>query len=718
MKKLLVLFFAVIAVLAQVLHGVEPKQWELRDLDDFLKGKFDGISVSFDGILSLSPKEDKIEGPAEEFYLSFLMTSEGTAFLGTGHGGKIYRIAKNGEIELYFRVPEMDVYCLAQDKGGNLYAGTSPDGKIYKITAKDQGNVFFNPQEKYIWDLLFTENDSLLAAVGERGGIYEINSSGEGDLILKAEENHILCLNIDKNGDLIAGSGGKGHLYRISKTKKAFILFESPYEEIKSIALDEEGNIFAAGGGVLTRPKAEKIPSVLTDIDENLTITVTPGSKDTKDISEKAKEQPSALYKVSPDGIAKKLWDSREDLIYTLFWDGSEKKIIFGTGDKGRIFSIDREGKTSLLLQKDSEQVYLLAPYNAKIYVLSNNPSSLNILYSEQRFNGEYISQVLDTKSLSSWGRITWEADVPSGTVLQFQSRSGNSNEPNKTWSDWSPPYQKSQGEQILSPKARYIQLKGIFKTQSGKVSPSLQRVCLFYVQTNVAPTITTLELLSANEVFLKPPEQQEIIWGLETDASEQSNQKGKLNTYIVPKKVQRKGYQTIMWDATDENGDSLLFSVYIKGEKERDWRLLKEKWIEEILTFDTQSFPDGIYFVKVEASDIPSNPLGTELKSYKTSRSFVIDSSLPVISNFKAVRTGSKLTLTFTAEDTFSYIKEAKYLIRPDEWRSIFPGDGICDSKQEVFNVTLALPLKFDNLITVKVEDSHGNVGVYRATF
>ncbi len=718
MKKSLVIVFAIVFFFVQMLHAVHPKKYEIQRIDEFLEGKFEGVSVSFNGILSLSPKEEIIEGPAEEFYLSFLLTSEGSAYLGTGHAGKIYRISKDGKIEPYFKVPEMDIYCLAQDGEGNLYAGTSPNGKIYRITGKDKGEVFFNPIEKYIWDLLFTDKGSLLAAVGESGGIYEISRQGEGVLVLKAEENHILCLKMDKNNDLIAGSGGKGRLYRISKEKKAFVLFESPYEEIKSVAFDNDGNIYAASGGTIISPEKKITTPVLTKADTNVSIIVSPTVVRPQEVLDLAKKQPSVLYKISPQGIAKKLWSSSKDLIYTLSWNDREKKLLFGTGNRGRIYSIDSSGRISLLLRKDSEQVYLLFPRNSSIYTLCNNPSKLSIIYSEQRFNGEYLSRVFDTKILSSWGRIEWDAEIPPETVLQFQTRSGNSSEPDKTWSNWSPPYRKEKGEPILSPKARYIQCKAIFKTESGNISPELRKISFFYLQTNVAPLITKLEWLPPNEVFLKPPEQKEIIWGEDVRLSEHTKSEEENVNFALVKKVRRKGFQTVQWDAVDENGDDLQYSVFIKKQTEDKWRILKEKWREKIFAFDTLSFPDGVYFMKIEAVDVPSNPLGMDLKSEKVSRAFVIDNSLPVVKAFLAVRNNNKLQVSFLAEDSFSDIEEVKFLIFSNEWRSVFPTDGICDSRQERFNILVPLPLKFDNRITVKVKDSHGNIGVYRQSF
>jgi len=269
-----------------------------------------------------------------------------------------------------------------------------------------------------------------------------------------------------------------------------------------------------------------------------------------------------------------------------------------------------------------------------------------------------------------------------------------------------------------LSPKARFLQFKILFKTQSGKVSPLLQKMVIFYLQANITPVISKLTLLPTNEVYLKMPEQGETIWGADEDFPQKEKSMDKLKALMPPKKVQRKGFQTIVWEAEDENGDDLLFSIYIRGENENKWRVLKEEWTDKVYVFDTLAFPDGEYFVRVVASDISSNPLGLELTSYKISRPLVIDNSLPIIKNFQAVQEKNKLIVTFTAEDIMSYIKEVQYLIRPEGWRSVFPLDGICDSKIENFNITATLSSGLDNLITVKVIDSKGNIGVHRQAF
>jgi hypothetical protein len=95
-----------------------------------------------------------------------------------------------------------------------------------------------------------------------------------------------------------------------------------------------------------------------------------------------------------------------------------------------------------------------------------------------------------------------------------------------------------------------------------------------------------------------------------------------------------------------------------------------------------------------------------------------VIDNSLPTISNFQVSRNNNQLTVSFSAQDSFSHIREVKFLIRPEGWQIAFPTDGICDSRREDFSFTLTLPRDFDNMITVKAMDSKGNVGVHQATF
>ncbi len=731
MKKAVTL--AVLLVLAAaVLWAVSPQKWVVRTMDDVLKGKSRGLSVSAEGELFLAPAEEAVEGPAEEFYLSLASGPNDVLYLGTGHSGRVYKVAKGAKPDLYFQAPEMDVTALGVGADGALFVGTSPNGKIYKVKEKNKGEAFFDPGEKYIWSLLPAEGGALLAAVGEAGGIYEISSEGNGRQILKVAENHILCLKRDKSGALWAGSGGNGLLYQY-KNGKAFVVYESAFEEIKSIDFDTAGNILVAASGTPSKARKEDVPLAAAAATPEVEITVTPSKTATPEPAVKpvasalaapsVGQEPSGLFVVTPLGDARKIWSSTEEMIYSVLWRESEKRVLVGTGPRGRLYAVTEDQKASLLLQKPSEQVFAFLPLGPQVYVVTDNPPHLDVLSSEQRFEGDYESAVQDAKLIATWGVVSWQSELPQGATLQLESRSGNSSEPGPTWSEWSPPYQNKDGEPILSPKARFLQFRALFKTVSGRVSPRLQKITLNYIQANVAPSVQTVGSLAPNVVLLKPPESEDVIWGAaktigrpaaeEADKDEQG-----LKALGLVKKAERKGLQTIVWEASDENDDDLSYTIQARKEGETGWHVLEDEWTDFLYAFDTTAFSDGIYRIKVVASDAPSNPPGTFLTGEKVSGPLTVDNTAPVIRNVTATRSSNTLKVGFDAQDDLSPIVEARYFIRPGDWTVVFPVDGIADSKKETFSLTLPLPPSPDNLLILQVKDAHGNVGVFRQVF
>jgi hypothetical protein len=716
MSKRTAWILAVLAVSVLPVRGAAPQTWDFRSRADFLRGKFDGVSLSWDGVLGLAPRVEKGTGPAEEFYLSCVGGSDGALFLGTGHGGKVYRIAKDGTTEVYYQTAEMDVTALAVDDKGVLFAATSPNGKIYKVADKGKGEPFFNPMERYIWALAFDRQGTLLAAVGESGGIYAVNSLGEGQLVLKTAENHVLCLAFDAQGAVYAGSGGRGSVYRLAGGKSS-LLFESPYEEVRALVPAEDGSVFASAGGTSPAAKKDDAAAGAARVGTDVAVVVLASAPESGPSG--SPREAAAIYRIAPEGPARRLWASDEDVVYTMIREPGADRILFGTGPKGRLYALDAGERATLLTQEGAEQVFALAASDGGVRILSNNPPGLAVLYPDQRPAGEYLSPVLDARTTAAWGRLVWEGAVPQGALVQFQTRSGNTAEPNPTWSDWSPPYQKAE-EPVLSPRARCLQFRIQIKSPSGRAVPTVARARLFYAPSNLKPEIVSLDWLGPNEVYLEPPTQDEVIWGLDAGADHRPAKPEEDKSVLTAKKVLRKGYQTAVWEARDENDDVLSFSLRLKRDGETAWRLLADAWVESLYAFDTTVFPDGTYVLKLEASDAPSNPAGSELRAERVSLPLVIDNSLPVVKGFTAVRDKAKggLAISFQAEDAFSAIAEVEIMVRPQGWRVVVPADGICDSKQETFSFILPLPPVADDMVVVRVKDAHGNVGVVRQTY
>jgi len=684
-----------------------------KEGEEFLKGKFSGTAFFEEGIV-LSLKDKLIESPPEEFYFSVLSDSRGNIYLGTGHEGKLWMIDSKGKASLLFDAPEMDILSLAMDSSGNIFCATSPNGKVYKITPDGKSNVFFDPEEKFIWDMVFDEKGNLYVACGERGVIYRVSPDGSAKDIFTSSENHIFKILLTKEG-IIAGTGGEGLLIKVSEGKFS-VLFDPPFKEVKDIVIDSESNIWiGCNAGSEQRPTPSKETSVSVTPTVSVEVVAFSVPSETKEEVKVSEAKGSGIYKVNSTGIGKEVWTSSDEIIYTLSYSKKEGKIFFGTGPKGRIYAIDNNEKKYLMLQKDSESIYEIIDS----YFITNNPAKIFAIESTQTMEGEYFSDVIDAEMISSWGRILWFSDLPEGTSVQLMTRTGNKRVVDESWSSWSPPYKNSFGENILSPKGRYIQFRALLKSSSPLKTPILRRVELFYLQVNAPPLIKNLKVHPPHETFQKPVSLEEEILGYEKDKGlpekEKIDEGMALMVKATGKKIYKKGFRTISWEAEDPNKDKLSYSVFIKEEKEKDWREIKRDYTENLISLDTFLFQDGLYRIKLVASDILSNPPEQALKSEKVSVPFFIDNTPPNVEGFSIKEISGKRVVSFIARDNITPIKEVFYSYEWGKWYVAFPKDGICDSTLEEFSLEIPNDI---NYIVVKVVDALDNVTVVRKSF
>src|SRR5215469_10529337 len=189
----------------------------------------------------------------------------------------------------------------------------------------------------------------------------------------------------------------------------------------------------------------------------------------------------------------------------------------------------------------------------------------------------------------------------------------------------------------------------------------------------------------------------------------------------------------TARWAAHDDNGDDLVFSLFVKGDNESVWRLLKDNITEKAYSFDASLLPDGGYQMKVVASDSPSHTPGEALSGFKESDRFEVDTTPPVVSNLKANEAGAAdpcaqgpcgkpVVFTFDAEDLGSPVAHAEYSLDAGPWQYIEPVGGLSDSKREHYEVHIpgsAFNGKAgQHLLTVRAYDRHDNVGLAKTAF
>jgi hypothetical protein len=141
---------------------------------------------------------------------------------------------------------------------------------------------------------------------------------------------------------------------------------------------------------------------------------------------------------------------------------------------------------------------------------------------------------------------------------------------------------------------------------------------------------------------------------------------------------------------AEDDSSGELAYDVSYRREGDTAWKLLKRNLSDPILVWDTTSVPNGSYLLRVVASDAQSNSPSTALTGTLESSSFDIDNAPPEIIISSNRRDGARLVLVFEVRDEHSSVQRADYSLDGDRWQTIYPKDGIADSRSEQFELVL----------------------------
>ena len=743
-QRSLIVVLLVSAILGVPARGsaVSPVFWNTDSFADFSKGTLKGLSLSADGELSLSPKFDSVFDSDQALIWSAVVDSKKNVFVGTGHDGKVFKVDASGSSSLFFDAAELDVLALALDSNQTLYAATSPDGKVYKVNSEGKASVFFDPEDKFIWDLAFDRKGNLFAATGNKGRIYKINKEGKGEVFYDTGQSNIICIAIDEAGNVVAGSDPDGYLYRISAEGKPFVVYDSTMREIHEIQLDAKGSIYfvainGSTGGSVSESKSSGSEVISGD---SVTVSLSlagQGDKKPAVVEEPPAFKPpsgraqrrdaggkkSGIFRVAPDNSVETLWSSDTETIYGLYLR-PDNNLLFSTGNKGRIYLLKPDKKFNLLLETTEEQTTKLVPAANDIFACTSNLAKIYRLGSVVNTQGSYESDVKDTQGVSTWGTLHWRSVVPDGTSLKIHTRAGNTKKPDKSWSDWSKAHTLADGEAIQSPRARYIQYKAVFST-TNQSSPSLEQISVPYLPQNLAPEVKTINILPPGVAFQRLPgvsATRSPATLVDQGSAEASGASDAIPqaapVSIPPRRTFQKGAQSFSWDAEDDNGDDLIYSIYFRGEKESEWRPLKKDLEERFYTLEADSLPDGKYFVKIVASDTPSNPKPVALSAELVSAQFYIDNTAPQIQIANQSMQGRTATVRFRASDLVSALRKAEFSLDGKEWEMVFSVDGIVDSKTEEFEIKTGTLVPGEHAIALRVYDATGNVAIGKAAF
>ncbi|HUR81525.1 MAG TPA: hypothetical protein VM733_12215 [Thermoanaerobaculia bacterium] len=708
-----------IAALVLTTHAfaVTPQFWRVQNAEDFLTGELEGFAITSRGELRVAPAMRKVATFNDPFVLSQTAAPNGDRFFGTGNEGKVYRL-HGDELKLIFTAPEPEIYAVAFSNG-SLLVGSSPNGKVYRVDS-DSGKsaTFFDPQQAYIWALEALDNNEVAVATGVEGKLFRVDANGQGKVLYDATDTHIRSLAKRKNGALLAGASGKGRIYSIDRDGNAHALYDSPLNEIASLYVDANGigwaaavsNTLPASAPAKTQTKPaqgqqqqqqggqQQQSGDQKKEGEPQAVEVS-FSFDDGGASAAAQAGSSEVYRIDSDGFVETVRKFEREIVYAVS-GGENGGVLLATGPNGRIYDL-RNGELSLVGAVPEKQIVSIAGN----VVTTTNSGAVYRMESRGAQNPEFRSAAKDVERFSRFGNYRIEGRNLDGAIVAISFRSGNTRTPDSTWSSWTSPQTSLEGN-VAAPPAQFLQ----WKLTTTKASPTaaIDGVSVAYMNRNVAPEIEAIAVQDPAVIFITSaypaspqvveatnPDENGIFTSLDTPRDRTPAEQGK--------RMFRRGYRTVSWRASDDNGDQLRYTLSFRQKGSDKWLRLRENIDETQINFDTSQLPDGRYELKLVATDANDNPENA-LTTTKEGVEFQVDNGAPRIN---VARNGSDVTMRIS--DELSPIVRVEYSLDAEKWIRLTPADGIADSREETFHLDpAAVDGKF---VIVRAVDAFYNV-------
>ncbi len=379
------------------------------------------------------------------------------------------------------------------------------------------------------------------------------------------------------------------------------------------------------------------------------------------------------------------------DLIYDLTAadDGS---VLIATGPDGRLYRLERGREIVLVTGVDARQITRFAGRpraGARTASFATaNPGRVLAPGAGDQSPATFTSAVRDSKNIAAWGLVRWES---AGAVSLF-TRSGNTEVPDDSWSDWTGPHVARQGEAIKSPPARFLQWKAVLTRPAGADAPQVTSVTVAYLPRNARPVIASVTVHPPGVVFQRPYSSDEgAIAGLDDVTADARRPPGDpAQPAPAPgRRMFQKGLQTLAWKAEDPDGDRLTYTLQYRREGESTWRDLRSGLLDSLFVWDTTSVPDGRYVVRVLASDSPTNAAERALSGERDSDAIEIDNTPPQITT-DVTRQDAVTRLAVRVRDAQSPIQKMEYSVEGGAWQLVYPVDGLADSPDERYEIVL----------------------------
>jgi len=694
---------AVVLSIAAMGLGGGPTVWSQAGTKDFSAGEPLGVSIAADGALRLAPSIETVLDADRPRIWGVAADGAGSIFVAAGEDGTVTRVRPDGEPEVFFTAPgEASVQAIEWAPDGHLFVAAGPRGSVYRVPATYAGGELETWAEldvAYVWDLAVDSRGRLVAATGGDAAIVRIDD-GQVELLYETAEPNVTTVAVDALGGIVAGTDGKGYVYRIAESGGVFVLYDAPLPEITDVLL-ADGVVWVGAFGPLDSSGDLSSESVLG------------GRVSLVASADGPAKASGAVYRLDAAGFAQTVWESASEGVYALAMapDG----VLAGTGPVGHVYHVGADRSVTLLSRFDAEQVVSLVEVGGSVtLVATSNIGRVHRLGASYRAEGEYLSQVKDTGTTSTWGTLRWRAEAPDGTAVRLYTRSGNTGTPDDTWSAWSSPPGDSDASAVASPAARFLQWRAELVTSDGGRTPLLHRVEIAYVPGNLPPRVDVLQVHPAGVIYRQTSAFEDglpfaqipssVVEALRTMDSSTSPSAARP---FLGRPFYMHGLRTFTWEASDPNGDGLEYTLEYRGEEEATWKPLAAALDATQFTLDTARLADGRYVVRVSADDRPSNPQSLAESGSATSRAFSVDNTAPVFDSLEGEVSGDTVRILGHVHDAASLLRQLRYSVDGAVWHTVLPADGAADSAIEEIDFRIEGLAVGEHAVVVQVADT-----------
>ena len=670
------LFFTAIAPVA--LAG-KVATWRHDKKADFEKGELDGVVIGRDGRIELARKIQEVCDLDCGSIWDLIRTDDGHLLAATALPGKVVRISADGQTETLWNSEKQQAFALATAADGAVLVGTGPTGAIHRIPSEGETSTLFESEELYIWDLLVDAEGNVYAATGPGGKIYKIKPDGQADVFYETRQEHVLTLAWAADGSLLAGTDGAGLVLSIDPSGKGRVLYDTAEDEVRSLWVAADGVVYAGtAAGASTRPAASRSGTTKVTPTESGTSS----DRSTPTSSSKTKKGANSVYRIDSSGGVRKVLTASA-LVYDLacIGSGADRCVVAGTGTQGLLYTLDEDGNGERQLARlDAESLLsLIHDEEGRLWLGTGNPGKVFSLSSGYRDSGTLTSPALDAALVARFGKVDWRAGVPEGTQVSLAVRSGNTQKPDETWSEWSVDETDPTSAAAQCPAGRFLQYRVTLRTQDSLLTPTVRSVAVRYLTANQQPQFTKLTVPHVEEGDGKTPLEK----------------------------------LKITWAAKDPNKDELVYRLSFRKDDWKNWITAKDELTAVEYEWDTTSVPEGVYLVRVEASDRRSNPPDVALDATRVSEPFIVDAAAPqVVAKLVAADAAQKATFHVELDDTMTPLARASYSLDSGPWKNIFPEDGLLDSTRESIRFELESLTPGTHVVVVRATDTAGHTG------